>query len=82
MFDNFFNQLAIPYATNSQLKMIHITSFNECHEDTQIEPSAVTAPTTLDTSATESQYTQGLVYQGYGTTYLDIIRSAITAIGH
>ena len=82
MFDNIINQLAIPYATNSQLKMIHITSFNEWHEDTQIEPSVVTAPTTLDASPTGSQYTQGLVYQGYGTTYLDIVRNAITASGH
>lgn len=79
MFNTFLQQLAIPYATNSQLKMIHITSFNEWHEDTEIEPSVVTAPTTLDTSSTGSQYTQGLVYQGYGTTYLDILRSAIAA---
>jgi len=82
MFDNFFNQLAIPYAANSRLKMIHITSFNEWHEDTQIEPSVVTAPTTLDTSSTGAQYTQGLVYEGYGTTYLDIVRNAITAYAH
>jgi glycoprotein endo-alpha-1,2-mannosidase len=79
MFNNFLQQLAIPYATNSQLKMIHITSFNEWHEDTEIEPSIITAPTTIDTSATGSQYTQGLVYQGYGTTYLDILRNQIAA---
>jgi hypothetical protein len=73
----FVNDLALPYAKNSQLQMIHITSFNEWHEDTQIEPSVVTGPTTTDTSATGSQYTQGLVYQGYGTTYLDILRNVI-----
>ena len=78
MFANFLN-LSLPYASNSQLKMIHITSFNEWHEDTQIEPSAVTAPTTIDTSPTGLQYTQGLVYEGYGTTYLDILRSGIAA---
>lgn len=79
MFNNFVQQLAIPYATSSHLKMIHITSFNEWHEDTQIEPSVETAPTSIDNSSTGSQYTQGLVYQGYGTTYLDILRNQIAA---
>jgi hypothetical protein len=80
MFDSFLKDLALPYANNSQLKMIHITSFNEWHEDTEIEPSVVTASTTTDTSSTGSQYTQGLVYQGFGTTYLDILRNEIAAL--
>jgi glycoprotein endo-alpha-1,2-mannosidase len=80
MFMSFLRALALPYANNSQLKMIHITTFNEWHEDTQIEPSVITAPTTTDTSPTGSQYTQGLLYQGYGTTYLDILRSQIAAV--
>ena len=79
MFNTFLQQLALPYASNAQLKMVHITSFNEWHEDTEIEPSVVTGPTTIDTSPTGSQYTQGLVYQGYGTTYLDILRNQIAA---
>lgn len=74
------NDLALPYANNSQLKMIHITSFNEWHEDTEIEPSVVTGSTTTDTSSTGSQYTQGLVYQGFGTTYLDILRNEIAVL--
>jgi hypothetical protein len=77
MFANFLADLALPYANNSQLKMIHITSFNEWHEDTEMEPSVLTSPTTTDSSPSGTQYTQGLVYQGYGTTYLDILRNAI-----
>jgi hypothetical protein len=57
MFDGFLKDLVLPYANNSQLKMIHITSFNEWHEDAEIEPSVVTGPTTTDISATGSQYT-------------------------
>jgi len=79
MFMNFLADLALPYANNTRFKMIHITTFNEWHEDTELEPTVVTAPTTTDTSPTGSQYTQGLVYQGYGTTYLDILRNAIAA---
>jgi glycoprotein endo-alpha-1,2-mannosidase len=82
MFDNFLKDLALPYANNTQFKMVHIATFNEWHEDSQIEPSVVTGPTTTDTSATGTQYTQGLVYQGYGTTYLDILRNAIAVAKH
>jgi hypothetical protein len=75
----FLNELALPYANNSKLKMVHITSFNERHQDSEIEPSIVTGPTTADTSPTGAQCTQGLVYQGFGATYLDILRREIAA---
>ena len=82
MFSNFLSELALPYANNTQFKMIHITTFNEWHEDTQIEPSVITASPITDTSPTGTQYTQGLVYEGYGTTYLDILRNEIAAAQH
>jgi hypothetical protein len=34
--------------------MVHITGFNEWHEDTEIEPTIVTAPSTDDDSPTGS----------------------------
>jgi len=55
------------------VEMIMINSWNEWHEDTQIEPTTVVAPTNVDDSATGDTYTQGLYYEGYGTRYLDIL---------
>ena len=77
MFRSFLRDIVLPHIRTSKLKMMHITSFNEWREDTEIEPTVVTAPTTQDTSPSGNQYTQGLIYQGYGTTYLDIIREEL-----
>jgi glycoprotein endo-alpha-1,2-mannosidase len=49
-----------------------VTSFNEWHEDTQIEP--VQGTLTQD----PYEYTLGLEYDGYGTLYLDILRAVTT----
>jgi hypothetical protein len=46
-----------------------VNSFNEWHEDTAIEPT-VGVSTALPFSVTE-----GVVYDGYGELYLDILRN-------
>lgn len=52
---------------------IMITSFNEWHEDTQVEPTIVTGPCNTDTSQSGYFYTQGYTYVGYGLGYLKTI---------
>lgn len=54
--------------------MILVTSWNEWHEDTQIEPVKEASPTSVDNSPSGTDYTGGLSYEGYGTRYLDILR--------
>jgi len=51
-----------------------VTSWNEWHEDTQIEPVAAAAPTSEDDSDSGEAYTAGMEYEGYGTLYLDILK--------
>jgi hypothetical protein len=53
--------------------MIFVTSWNEWHEDTQIEPVADAPQTSRDNSASGTALTQGLAYEGYGFRYLDIL---------
>ena len=52
----------------STSNLMIVNSFNEWHEDTQIEPAVG------DTTNVPFDHTQGLHYEGYGTRYLDILR--------
>jgi hypothetical protein len=57
--------------------LIMVTSWNEWHEDTQIEPVQTAAPTSVDDSPSGSDFTAGLPYEGYHLRYLDILREEL-----
>lgn len=71
-------QLVDPTCDN----LLMIVSFNEWHEDTQIEPVAVADATTVDMSSTGNAYTYGLAYEGYGEKYLDILKAVTTSTSY
>lgn len=54
-----------------------VTSWNEWHEDTQIEPVTVAPATSRDNSPSGQDYTAGMEYEGFGTRYLDILKETV-----
>jgi glycoprotein endo-alpha-1,2-mannosidase len=63
---------AIPQVDRGMNYLLMVNSFNEWHEDTQIEPVNGTLTTM------PYKYTQGIEYEGYGTRYLDILMKMTT----
>lgn len=81
LFRAMLRKAAVPAVDPLAERIVMVTSFNEWHEDTQIEPTAATARTTSqDDSDSGNDYTQGYLYADYGDLYLDILRQETTIV--
>lgn len=79
LFRETFGRTALE-SVDAELPLICVTSFNEWHEDTQIEPTVGGGGSTAqDSSAAGSTYTQGLEHDDYGLAFLELIRDATVA---
>jgi len=72
-------QGAKPLTDSGTGHMLMVTSWNEWHEDTQIEPVEAATPTSVDDSGTNA-YTNGYSYEGYNTRYLDILENETVVV--
>ena len=66
----------LPHTDPSVGDLVMVNSFNEWHEDTQIEASTISPLTNTDDSTTGMALTVGRYYEGYGGLYLDLLRDA------
>jgi glycoprotein endo-alpha-1,2-mannosidase len=75
LFRSMLRDVVVPQVDPLAEKILMVTSFNEWHEDTQIEPTMGTVGrTNADDSVTGDYYTEGDYYTDYGHLYLDILR--------
>jgi hypothetical protein len=81
VFSALIGQAAGPNVDSSTNNLLLVNSFNEWHEDTQIEPTVVTGSSSTDDSPSGAEYTEGLSYEGYGNKYLDLLRAGTIAGG-
>lgn len=75
LFQRMLRDVAVPRTDPKAGNILMINSFNEWHEDTQIEPAATAARTNRDDSG-KGRFTEGRFYEGYGDKYLKILRAA------
>jgi hypothetical protein len=79
LFRAVFKDLALS-RVNGEVPLVCVTSFNEWHEDTEIEPTLGSGSTTADTSSSGMAYTQGFPHHNHGLSYLELIRDATLAV--
>lgn len=78
LFRAMIRDVALPLLDPKADNIVLVTSFNEWYEDTQIEPTAGTAPpSTTDDSDSGDYFTGGDRYVDYGYLYLDILREML-----
>jgi glycoprotein endo-alpha-1,2-mannosidase len=75
LFSSILSTAALPNLDPAADNILMINSFNEWHEDTQIEATLPAFPTSNDDSGTRA-YTSGYTYTGYRDLYLDELRNA------
>jgi hypothetical protein len=80
LFSAELTQAVLPNLDPTANNILMVSTFNEWHEDTQIEPTVVANPTTTDSSGLGT-YTQGYSYSGYGNLYLDLLHAATVLAG-
>jgi hypothetical protein len=68
------DRVVLPHLDADVDNLIMVNSFNEWHEDTQIEPTIVSPATNTDDTPTGHDFTASYYYEGYGNLYLDILR--------
>ncbi len=78
IFRSMIRDVALPNLDPKCDNIMMVTSFNEWYEDSQIEATSGTAPTsTTDDSDSGISYTGGQKYVDYEYLYLDILREAV-----
>ena len=80
LFSAELSQAVLPNLDPAANNMLMVSTFNEWHEDTQIEPTVTANPTSVDTSG-HGLYAQGNSYPGYGSLYLDLLHTATLLAG-
>ncbi|MFM1944206.1 MAG: hypothetical protein RI897_3188 [Verrucomicrobiota bacterium] len=78
LFRSMIREVALPNLDPKCGNIMMVTSFNEWFEDSQIEATIGSAPTTSkDDSEDGRSFTGGDRYVDYGTLYLDILREEV-----